>query len=175
MYHPIVLICYDCPAMKMYHYTISVYSIMIHLHCLYLFIIKISVYIYVSISKMEFFCVCSILKSCPTLWDPVDCSLPGPSAHGIFQARILEWVAISSSRGSSQPRDRTLVSCIGRWFLYCWAIRKAQGGLVFALGNALENSLALSSSLWGPFWAMEPLPGGSSGEVPKPLARWSLQ
>ena len=80
--------------------------------------------------------------------DPMDCSLPGSSVHGIFQARILEWVAISSSRGSSQPRDRTLVSCIGRWFLYCWAIRKAQGGLVFALGNALENSLALSSSLW---------------------------
>ena len=45
---------------------------------------------------------------------------------------------------------------------------------MFALGNALENSLALSSSLWGPFWAMEPLPGGSSGEVPKPLDPASL-
>ena len=48
----------------------------------------------------------------PTLWDPVDCSLPGLSIHGILQARILEWVAISFSRGSSQPRDRTQVSCI---------------------------------------------------------------
>ena len=45
-----------------------------------------------------------------TLSDPMDCSLPGSSAHGIFQARVLEWVAISFSRGSSQPRDRTQVS-----------------------------------------------------------------
>jgi len=47
----------------------------------------------------------------------MDCSPSGSSVHGIFQARILEWVAISSSRGSSQPRDRTHVSCIaGRFF-----------------------------------------------------------
>ena len=51
-----------------------------------------------------------VAQSCPTLCDPVDCSLPGSSVHGIFQARILEWVAISFSRGSSRPRDRTLVS-----------------------------------------------------------------
>ena len=44
--------------------------------------------------------------------DPVDCSLPGASVHGILQARILEWVAISSSRGSSPARDQTPVSCI---------------------------------------------------------------
>ena len=53
-----------------------------------------------------------VSQSCPTLCDPVDCRLPGSSIHGIFQARILEWVAISFSRGSSQPRDRTEVSCI---------------------------------------------------------------
>ena len=46
--------------------------------------------------------------------DPMNCSLPGSAVHGILQARILEWVAISSSRGSSQPRDRTDFSCIGR-------------------------------------------------------------
>ena len=56
------------------------------------------------------FCVCA--QSCPTVHDPLDCSPPGFSVHGIFQARILEWVVISSSRGSSQPRDRTHVSCI---------------------------------------------------------------
>ena len=44
-------------------------------------------------------------QSCPTLCDPMDCSPPGSSIHGIFQARILEWVAILFSRGSSQPRD----------------------------------------------------------------------
>ena len=58
-----------------------------------------------------------VAQSCPTLSGPVDCSLPGSSLHGIFQARILEWVAISFSRGSSQPRDRTEVSLIvGRRF-----------------------------------------------------------
>ena len=58
-----------------------------------------------------------IIKSCPTLCDPMDYSLPGSSVHGILQARILEWVAISFSRGSSQPRNRTQVSYIaGRFF-----------------------------------------------------------
>ena len=57
--------------------------------------------------------------SCPTLlWPPMDCSLPRPSVYGISQARILEWLAISSSKGSSQPRDRTHVSCIGRQILF---------------------------------------------------------
>ena len=56
-----------------------------------------------------------------SLCDPMDCSLPGSSIHGIFQARVLEWVAISFSRGSSRPRDRTPVSCIvGRRFTV-WA------------------------------------------------------
>ena len=55
----------------------------------------------------------------------MDCSPPGSSIHGIFQARILEWVAIAFSRGSSQPRDWTQVSCItGRFFTY-WATREA--------------------------------------------------
>ena len=61
---------------------------------------------------------------CPTLCDPMDYSLPGSSVHWIFQARILEWVAISFPGGSSQPRDRTRVSCIvGRWFTI-WATRE---------------------------------------------------
>ena len=51
------------------------------------------------------------------LCNPMDCSLPCSSIHEIFQARVLEWVAISSSRGSSQPRSQTQVSCIaGRLF-----------------------------------------------------------
>ena len=63
-------------------------------------------------------CACSVAHSCPTLWDPMDCSLLGSSVHGVFQARILDWVAISFSRGYSQFRDRTRDSCIGRWLLY---------------------------------------------------------
>ena len=46
-----------------------------------------------------------VAQSCPTLCDPMDCSLPGSSVHGIFQARVLEWVAIAFSRGSFRPSD----------------------------------------------------------------------
>ena len=60
------------------------------------------------------------LHSCSTLCDPMDCSPPGSAVHGILQARILELVVISSFRGSSQPRDWTCVSCIGRQILYHW-------------------------------------------------------
>ena len=55
----------------------------------------------------------------------MDCSLPGSSVHGILQATILEWVAISVSRGSSWPRNRTRVSCIAGWFFTDWATREA--------------------------------------------------
>ena len=59
----------------------------------------------------------AVAQSYPTLSNPMDCSLPGSSLHGILQARVLEWVAIYFSRGSSQPRDRTWVSLIpGRCF-----------------------------------------------------------
>src|SRR5574342_240891 len=61
-----------------------------------------------------------VTQSCPTLCDPMGCSPPGSSVHGILQARILEWVAIPFSRGSSSPRDQTQVSCVscieGRFF-----------------------------------------------------------
>ena len=57
--------------------------------------------------------VCAkLLQLCPTLWDPMGCSLAGPSVPGILQARTLEWVATPSSRGPSRPRDRACVSCI---------------------------------------------------------------
>ena len=60
----------------------------------------------------------SIAQSCPNLYSPIDCSLPGSSVHGVFQARILEWVTISYCRGSSRSKDRTCISCIScidRW------------------------------------------------------------
>ena len=65
--------------------------------------------------------MCSVPQSCLTLCEPMDCSLPGSSVHGILQARTLEWVARPSPRGSSQPKDQThvsCVSCIGRRVLY---------------------------------------------------------
>ena len=65
-----------------------------------------------------------VAQLCPTLCDTMDGSLPGSSIHGIFQARVLEWVATSFSRGSSQPRDRTWVSrIVGRYFTI-WATRE---------------------------------------------------
>ena len=64
------------------------------------------------------------VQSCLTLWDPMDCSLPGFSVRGIFQARVLEWVAISFSRGSSQARDPTQVFCVAGRRFTLWATRK---------------------------------------------------
>ena len=60
---------------------------------------------------------CLITKSCPTLCSLMDCSPPDVPVQGISQARILEWVAISFSRRSSWPSDRTHISCIGKWIL----------------------------------------------------------
>ena len=65
-----------------------------------------------------------LTQSCPTLCDPTDRSPPGSSVRGILLARILEWVAIPFSRGFSQPRDRTQVSCIADRFFIFWATRK---------------------------------------------------
>ena len=66
-----------------------------------------------------------VAQLCPTLCHPMDCSPPGSSVHGIFQARILEWVVISFSKGSSWPMDRTHVSCIGRQILHHWTTWEA--------------------------------------------------
>ena len=64
-------------------------------------------------------------QSCQTLRDPRDSRLPGSFVHGIFQARVLEWVAYPFSSGSSWPRYRTGVSCIAGRFFTNWAIREA--------------------------------------------------
>ena len=69
--------------------------------------------------------------------------LSGSSVHGVFQARILEWVAISLSRGSSRPRDQTCVSCIGRQILYQWAAREDPGGLYSAYHGDSIKDLAM--------------------------------
>ena len=73
--------------------------------------------------KLICVCVCVPVQLSPTLCNPMDCSSPGSPVHGIFQARILEWVSFSKSY---QPRDWTCVSCIGRWILCHWATWEAQ-------------------------------------------------
>ena len=76
-------------------------------------------------------CACSVTQSWPALCNTIDCSLPSSSVHRILQVRILEWVAITSSRGSSWSRDWShvsCVSCIGRQILYYWATWDAPWG-----------------------------------------------
>ena len=88
-------------------------------------------------------------QSCLTLFNPVDCRPPGSSAHGISQAGILEWVAISSSRESSRPRDSSCVSCMGRWILYYWATREAPGFHQVGKLNSLMAGTLTSINLSG--------------------------
>ena len=82
----------------------------------YTVLIPISTVIMIMFLVYNMMCMLSCVQP---FCDLMDCSQAGSSVHGIFQARILDWVAVSSSRGSSQPRDGTHVSCIGRWILYC--------------------------------------------------------
>ena len=76
---------------------------------------------------------CSVAQSCLTLCDPRDCGQWCSSVHGILQAGILEWVAVSSSTESSQPRDGTRVSCFDRRTLYYWATWKGPYSALFSL------------------------------------------
>ena len=78
-------------------------------------------------------CVCSVVKSWLTLCNLTDCSRPDSSVPGISQARKLEWVAISFSRGSSQPRDWTPISCVGRQILYHRVTWEAQPDYEFII------------------------------------------
>ena len=80
----------------------------------------VCVYIHSYVHKVKML----VTQSCLTLCDPMDCSPPGSSVPGILQAKILEWAAISFSRGSSRPRDQTHASCIGRQNLYHWVTRE---------------------------------------------------
>ena len=97
-------------------------------------------------------CVRSVSRSCPALCDPMHCHPTRSSVHEISQARILEWVAISFSRGSSQPRDQTIVSCIGSWVLYYWATWEASLITQFLTSVlpvvCIEPGLLTISGLW---------------------------
>ena len=93
--------------------------------CEFFFFLSTKYFLHFKGVKIEVHIVCvhvySFVQSCLILCDPMDCSLPGSSVHGLLQARIWKWVAISSSRVSSQASDWTLVSCvscIGRLILY---------------------------------------------------------
>ena len=77
--------------------------------------------------------VCLVTQLCPTLYDPWTVACQAPLSMGILQARILEWVAMSSFRGSSQPRDRTQVSRIAGRFFTSWVTREAPSSQLWGL------------------------------------------
>ena len=120
--------------------------------------------------------MCAHIQSCPTLCNPMDCSPPGSSVHGIFQPRILEWVAMSFSRGSSQSRDKTHVSCLGRRVLYelnHWGSPVGGEGDKYLLDNKPVshgwktpklNSQVERGSFW-PLLAPGPFGSGFKGRV----------
>ena len=83
-----------------------------------------------------------VTQSCPTLCDPMDCSPPGSSVHRILRARILEWVAISFSRGSFWLRDQTWISCIVGKHFTVWATSKVN------FRSDQINRSVMSDSLW---------------------------
>ena len=90
-----------------------------------------------------------VTKSCLTLCDPMNGSPPDSSVYGIFQARILGWVAISFYRGSSPPRDQTSISCIGMQILYHCATLEAHCILIIIdknliIAHAGKNQLEIS-------------------------------
>ena len=100
-------------------------------------------------------CCCLVAKSCLTLWDLMDCSLPGSSLHGIFQARILQWVATSSfSRGSSWLRDETQVSCvsyIGRLFFFFLTTEPSELFYLCKYGTMFKLLLPMWLYVWDRF------------------------
>ena len=99
-------------------------------------------------------CVCMCVLSHVRLCGPVDCSPPGSSVRGIFQAKILEWVAISSSRGSSQPRTKPtphVIFCIGKQILYHCTTWEAQNQAYSYLMYLAPNLVLYCRSILGTF------------------------
>ena len=95
-------------------------------------------------------CVC---VSCSVVSDslhPQGCNPPGSSVHGILQARTLEWVAMPSSRGSSQPSDRTQGSCIAGRFFTIWATREAPRANLSLVENYSSEVPSCQVAVWKP-------------------------
>ena len=94
----------------------------------------------------------SVAQLCSSLCDPIDCSPAGSSVHAVLQARTLEWVAIPLSRGSSQPRDPTWVSCTAGRFFTIWATGKLSVLRQYCLFPFTFRLAGLSSSGSGRPW-----------------------
>ena len=116
------------------------------------------IYVRICLYTCVYVFLCLVAQWCMTLCYPMDCSSSGSSVHGVSQARILEWVAISFSRGSSRPRDQTFiscVSCIAGGFFTCWATGEAPHVSVSASKSKylyLNLSLLLKQNLCFCIW-----------------------
>ena len=159
--------------------------------CIFMFISSVSTNLYIYEWLWWWWCLAT--KLCPTLYDPMDCRLPGSSVHGIFQARILDgghfllW-------GISQPRDWTHAYFMGRQILYHWAIREAPiylwiylsihlsidrllnwlrfmlpawQGFCEAPSPSMRDSVRLPAPPWGTLWGSQH--GRDSARLPAPL------
>ena len=105
---------------------------------------------YTEINRV-YLCVCvSHSVESDSVW-PYGLSPPGSSVHRILQAWILEWVAISFSNGSSQPRDRTCVSCIGRWILIHRATREV---FLWSFDKSQKSPLIVTRHNWLNRWSL---------------------
>ena len=110
--------------------------------------------------------VANLLQSCPTLCDPMDCSPPGSPLYGVFQARMLEWIAMPSFRGSSRPRNGThicYVSCTDRQVLYHYAMWEyhrecciyiKMGKIVNIFAHIFSHSTDTYGAHSAPFWML---------------------
>ena len=122
-------------------------------------------FVFLSFSFLYFVCLCvcvctracSVAQLCPTLCDPVDCSLPGSSVHGVFHAEILEWAILYSSKWSSGPWDWTCISCIScigfftTALSYFFGFTRSFRLILYISCHSLQISY-LSNEHWFFFW-----------------------
>ena len=102
---------------------------------------------YTTLTKNKKPCCCLVAMSCPTLLQPHGLYPPGSSVHGISQARIMDWIAISSSRVFSQPRDQTFASCTAGWFFILSHQGSPQNHMIISI-NAEKALTKFNTHLW---------------------------
>ena len=109
--------------------------------------------IFLTLKPEERYSEGEVVQLCPSLCNPMDCSLPGSSIHEIFQARVLEWAATSFSKGSSRPRDRTRVSHIAGRRFTVWATRESglnelEPNIGYFLDENIQETISLKAKHW---------------------------
>ena len=163
--HRLVWTIWVSLSISLYIYTHTTYGPYIHMYNIWTIYISSQIQQKLGRYMSE---VSEVTQSCPTLCDLMDCNLPGSLVHGILQARVLEWVAISFSRGSSHPRDRTRVSCTAGGRFTIWATREAWGKcFIFWFANfnlqQLRRQIPASHSMG---WQRSPSDGRAQALCP---------